>query len=368
MASIRVRKGKTGTTYAVVYRDRAGRQTSESFPRRRDAEARKSAVEVELRSGRYVSPREARTTFGAWFGRWDATRSLSRTRAASDACRRDRYLLPRWGGVPLDAITHIEAQAWVRDLADRMAPASVAACFRLLKLPLDAAVHDGKLPANPVASVKLPRVVQRRKTHDDVLTGEELNRLVAATPTQYRALVYVTGWMGLRLNEVLGLRRRDVNLLRKQLTVGAQTVDEVAGVVTLKPGGKTENATRVLPLPGPVADMLAWHLAEVRPDAGPDDLVFTTSKGTVPLRGNLLRKVLQPSLSRAGLGGRRITMRQLRHTAASLMIDAGLDVQDVQQRIGHAKPSTTMDVYVHLLRARREAGTARIEAAMLAAR
>lgn len=57
-------------------------------------------------------------------------------------------------------------------------------------------------------------------------------------------------------------------------------------------------------------------------------------------------------------------MRQLRHTAASLMLSAGLDLIDVQQRLGHAKGSTTLDIYARVLASRRDAGTALLEAGM----
>lgn len=367
MASIRVRKGKTGTSYAVLYVTRSGQQTSETFKRRKDAEARKSAVEVELRSGTYIAPREARETFGTWFVRWEKSRRVSASRTATDASLSRKHVLPRWESVPLDAITHMDAQAWVGDLSDRLAPASVAAAFKLLKLPLDAAVRDGKIRVSPVLGVQLPRHQRRRTTPDDVLTGVELAALVEQTPGNYKALFFTMGWLGLRLSEALGLRVRDVNFLRGEITIAAQVVEEVAGRTTLRRTGKTDAAARLVPLPQPVADVLAWHIRAHRSDADRDSLLFQTVQGSIPLRGTLTRRVLAPSLARAGLQGRGITLRQLRHTGASLMLDAGVDIQDVSERLGHSRTSITLDVYGHLHRERRAAGTTAMEAAMSAA-
>lgn len=364
MASIR----KRGNSYAVYYRTRSGKQTSETFARRKDAEARKSAVEVELRSGSYIAPREGRVTFGAWFARWEPTRRLSKSGVARDASIARNHVLPRWSDVPLDGITFMEAQAWVTDLSNRLSPATVSAAFKLLRLPLEAAVKDGKLRMNPTLAVKLPPVRKRRTGPDDVLSADELTRLLAEVPERYRALVMTMGWLGLRLSEALGLRVCDVNPLRRQIRVAAQVVEEVAGQTELRQDGKTNASARLLDLPAPLADVLAEHIATYVADpTNPQALLFLTERGTSPQRGNIRRRVLGPALKRAGLEGRRITSRQLRHTGASLMLDAGMDIQDVSERMGHSRTSITMDTYAHLLPGRKAAGTAALEASMQAA-
>ncbi len=108
MASIRRRKragladdGRRSVySYAVLYRDREGRQRSETFTRLRDAERRKSEVEVELRAGSYIAPSASRLTFGQWFEQWAAARRVSPARAATDRSRA-RHVLERWERVPL---------------------------------------------------------------------------------------------------------------------------------------------------------------------------------------------------------------------------------------------------------------------------
>src|SRR5690348_2303105 len=104
MASIRKRAGKNGISYQVLYRDRSGKQRSETFPRRKDAERRKSQVEVDVRQGTYIVPKDGKVTFGDWYAKWEPTRRLSATRAATDKWRGDKYVLPRWKDMPLDSI------------------------------------------------------------------------------------------------------------------------------------------------------------------------------------------------------------------------------------------------------------------------
>jgi len=362
LASIRVLEGSRARTYQVLYRDKLGRQRSETFSRKREAERRKSEVEVELRSGTYIELSAGRLTFGEWYARWHRARCVSVTRAAVEESVGGRHLLPRWSSVPLESITCIDAQTWVTDLSRRLSPPSVATCFRLLKLPLDAAVLDGRLRVNPVLGVRLPSLQRHLKSAEDVLTGAELELLIREVPDRWRALVGVLGWLGVRWGEGLGLRRRDVNLHRSEMTVGRLVVIEVAGRTSLKEGGKTVSATRTVPLPRQITDSLGRHMAFVV-EREPDAFLFLSPTGRPPLRGHFLTRTLKPALQRAGLDDCRITMRQLRHTAASLMLDAGLAVQDVQERLGHSRPSTTFDVYSHLLQAR-QAGTAALEDAI----
>lgn len=66
-------------------------------------------------------------------------------------------------------------------------------------------------------------------------------------------------------------------------------------------------------------------------------------------------------MKRAGLDGRGITWLSLRHTAASLMFDAGLTLFDVQRRLGHHSPVMTAEVYTHLMRERFDEGRERME-------
>jgi integrase len=197
-----------------------------------------------------------------------------------------------------------------------------------------------------------------------VLTGAEMAKLVDATPERWQALIFTMGWLGLRWSEALGLQRRDFNPLKGQLYVGNHVVVEVDGRNVTREGGKTDSAARLLSVPPAVIRWLDWHVEHY--GRRPGDFLFVTDAGQLPLRTNFTRRVFAPALQESGLDGRGITLRQLRHTGASLMLDAGLALQDVSQRMGHAQPSTTFDRYSHLLTARQEAGTAALDSAILA--
>jgi integrase len=85
--------------------------------------------------------------------------------------------------------------------------------------------------------------------------------------------------------------------------------------------------------------------------------------GHTPYRSNF-RRVFVKAVKEAGLEGRGINVRQLRHTAASLMLSNGLDVLDVQDRLGHSRGSVTLDIYGRVLVGRRNTSTELLNSVM----
>jgi integrase len=154
--------------------------------------------------------------------------------------------------------------------------------------------------------------------------------------------------------------------LRREITFGKVVVNQNGSQTYVEKLSKTEDF-RTVPVPAPVMDRLLEHLARYCPDAAREDFVFLTRNGTHPLRANVARDVLKPAVQRSGLQ-RHVTWLTLRHTAASLMFDAGLTLFEVQQRLGHKSPTMTAEVYTHLMRERFDEGRERMEAYMLAKR
>jgi integrase len=366
--------------WELRYRDRTGRDQTERFPgpqtRRPSVEAteRKAQVERDLRRGTYVPISERRVTFGAYYEQWHRTRRVSRTRAYTDDNRAENHVLPYWRNWRLEEIRPSDIDDWIAGLSTKMGPTYVRHCYGLLRGPLRRAIKD-KIIDNPCIDIALPAKPDIAKTFDDVLTASEIDDLVAAltdrgakystlrTNHRYAALVFAGAWLGPRWNEAIGLRLCDFNPLRYEITLGRVVVNQNGGTTFTEAMSKTEDA-RTVPVPQPVVDVLAHHIATYLPNAGREDFLFLTSKGTHPLRGNFLRDVLNTAADRAGMGDRHLTWLTLRHSAASLMFDAGLTIFEVQQRLGHKSPTMTSEIYTHLMRERYEEGRARLETYM----
>jgi integrase len=221
-------------------------------------------------------------------------------------------------------------------MAAGQSAASVRKVHGVLSGVLDLAVRDRRIPSNAAAGVALPRVVEQRPRY---LSAEQVARLaaVAAEPPnprmasvygQYRLALLVLAHCGLRWSELAALRVAAVDLLRRRIDV-CEAVTEVNGA-RLVWGTPKSHERRSVPLPRFLVDELSVHLAGR--ESG--DLVFTTPTGQ-PLRNRNARRAWF-NRAAAAIGEPDLTPHGLRHTAASLAVSAGANVNAVQRMLGHA--------------------------------
>jgi integrase len=334
----RVRGGKV--SYRVRYRDPAGRERSKTFGRKVDAERWLVEIEHAKHRGAWTDPALGKVRFADWLQAWWATTTNLRpaTRARDESLLR-RHAVPRFGELPLAAISQLEVRAWVADLAARdLAPATITKAYQLLGKVLAAAVDAGYLAQTPCRNVPLPRV-----EHEEMrfLTPAEILTLAQVIRPAYRALVLVGAYGGLRIGELAGLRRGRVDLLRGTVSV-AEIVTEVAGHLHTGPP-KTRASRRTVGLPRFVVRELEAHLAG---GGGPDQHVFTGPEGGTLRIVGFRNRTWRPATEAAGLSGLRI--HDLRHTAVALWIAAGASPKEVAVRAGHTSVSFTLDRYGHL--------------------
>lgn len=373
MASIVQKSNKRGIVYLVRYRAPDGKQRAKTFPRKAEAAAFAAKIETQVREGDWIDPSAGRLTFGDLHARWLDARTVSPVRAATEETQANVHILPRWKDVQLKRIKPLEVQAWIKNLTSprldeegNRKPASPYTAEGVLlqfRQVLDAAVLEGLIRTNPAAKVKSPPRPHKRVTRADILEVHELDALVDAMPDRYKALVYLSGWLGWRWSEAMGLRNRHIDFDNECVYVGEEVAVQVKGTIHRRAGGKTAAATRTLPLPGPALSVLRWHVEAPFNGEGPDGSVFVTEDGKTPDRSNFHR-VFNRAIRNAGLEDRGINLRQLRHTAATLMLSSGLDILDVQERLGHSRGSITLDIYGRVLAGRRTSGTEVMGAAM----
>ncbi len=167
-----------------------------------------------------------------------------------------------------------------------------------------------------------------------VYTPAQVARLVEAAPEEYRAALLVLAYAGLRIGELAALEWDDLELDQRRLHVSKQ-IESCTGEVT-EP--KTEAGVRYVSLPGLVVTALRKHQLRTRLASG-STLVF-------PYHMRRFRSgVFFPAIRRAGL--HRIKLHDLRHTAASIMIAAKVDIACVSAQLGHANVAITLSTYTH---------------------
>ena len=337
-----VRKQPNGR-WQAIYRDTAGRQHTRVWPTRTAARQWAADQEALVRAGTHRNPRAGRLLLRDWHSRWMAARVVeAATRRADVTYSRD--VLEQWGTRPLDSITRLEVQGWVRRFEQTgRGPVAISKAVQQLTAVLEAAVHDDLLPSNPARGVRLPRVP---KHPDRLITAAEEVALLKALPSARDvAMVEVLLDTGLRYGELAGLHGHRVDLLRRELHV-VETLTQ-AGQVKAYP--KSIRSQRVVPL----EERAVLALARAMEVHGRDGLVFRAhrcSPGKVtfgPVVGaNWRSLVWQPALVRAGIAEPWPTPHDCRHSCFSRLVAKGMDLATVQALAGHESLQTTSR-YVH---------------------
>ena len=355
MANIQKRQRDGRISYRVRYRTPGGAERSKTFARRADAVRFGATVESAKNVGTYIDPARARVTVGEWAEKWLAGQAHLKPSSYERSAGIVRtYVVPTWGTVPLAKVAHADVQAWVTTLSAIRSPATVRKVHRTLSLILDLAVRDGRLGRNVAEKINLPRPVRKEQRHLTISQVEHLAREcgypsnaskhrahaeVAHEP--YRLAVLFLAYTGVRFGEMAALRAGRVDLERRRAVI-AESVTVVQGKGLVWGTPKTHQR-REVPLPRFLVEQLAPHLAPLEPD----DLVFTGVRRGSPLRAAIFRRGHFDAAA-AAIGIPGLHPHELRHTAASLAIAAGADVKVVQQMLGHASATMTMDTYGHL--------------------
>ncbi len=316
------------------YRDATGREHGKSFPTKKEALAWAQGQERLIRLHEWSDPKRAKVTIADWSRQWlDAQLQLKpSTKARYEGLIRV-HIVPRWGDVTLAQVGHADICAWTASLVHRgSAPATVRHAHRVFSQILGQAVRDGRIARNPAADVPLPRAIRAEKRF---LNHREVAALADACG-RYATAVRVLAYCGLRFGELAALRVACIDLLRRRVAV-TQSATEVNGTVVF--GTPKTHQRRRVALPSLLVDDLTRELARRQPD----DFAFPAPAGGVLRLRNFRRTVFDPACRATGLVG--VSPHSLRHTAASLAVQAGANVKHVQQMLGHASAAMTLDVY-----------------------
>jgi integrase len=329
---------KRGNSWRARYRGPDHRERSKSFRRKSDAERWLAQQRSLMAQGDWTDPALGRITFGEYALAWLASRAdlKPKTRHQYESLMH-LHVLPTWRTVPLAKVTFEGLTEWVAKLTVAgLGPSAIRQSVFVVSAALDHAVRSGRIRTNPARGLGLPRPPRR----DYVYLTHGQVRALAAGAGAWRLLILLLAYTGLRWGEATALRVCDIDLERRRIDV-RRAFSDVGGHVLL--GTPKSHQSRTVPVPRFIAAEIATAVTGRRPD----DLIFTMSSGSVVRLPNWRRSVFLPARSRAGLSD-RFRVHDLRHTAASLMIQAGYPPKMLQEIMGHASITTTLDLYGHL--------------------
>lgn len=341
MGSVHSYSTKAGKRYRVAYRKPDHSQGSKrGFTTKKTAELYLASVELSKAKGEFVDAASARSTVGTLGVEWLRTQTHlkpSSLRPVEIAWR--LHVEPVWGRHSVGDVRHSHVQAWVSELGASKGATTVLRAYGVLAAILDIAVLDRRLSANPARGVNLPRKTSKKRvylSHDQV-------QLLADSSGQHSTLVLFLAYTGLRWGEATGLRVGHFDALRRRVNVSENAVS-VGGTIIV--GTPKSHLTRSVPYPEFLAEPMA-RLCEGKTRA---DLLFGDGQSHVRLpdsrRGWFVSAVKKSQAADPTF--ERVTIHDLRHTAASLAISAGANVKAVQRMLGHASAAMTLDTYADL--------------------
>lgn len=212
-------------------------------------------------------------------------------------------------------------------------PATIARRFNAIRSLWNYIVDCEYTERNPCRRIVTPK---RELTLPIYLSLEEAEALLSATDKNHyidlafrdRAIIATFVYTGVRRSELLALRLGDIDLEYRILHVRRGK------------GGKE----RTIPIVEPLVQVLKDYL-ELRPDTSHDRLFCTREKH--PLGKTGLTALFQKAVRNSGIDRPGITMHKLRHTFATMLLKAGIDLVSIQRLLGHNSIETT-SIYLHV--------------------
>lgn len=262
-----------------------------------------------------------------------------------------KHLIPVLGHIPLQKLTAEKIQAlYTRRLNEGLAPRTIVLIHAVLHRALENAVKWGLVPRN-VANLVTPPRVERYEAQ--TLTAEQVVKLLeTAQESHIESLLIMAVTTGMRRGELLALHWDDVDF-EKGVVYVRRTVNRINGYGMRETEPKTKSSRRRIVLPGIALEALKEHRLhqdQMRAKVGgkwrEQRIVFSNRYGgfLLPERvGRLFHKLLID----AGLPDMRF--HDLRHSAATILLVAGVHPKVVQERLGHSTVAMTMDIYSHVL-------------------
>jgi integrase len=323
--------------------------------KRQDAQREMTRLLGAADDGVLVEP--SKVTIAVYIRAWlDGAHGLSPKTAERYRQLAEQQIIPHLGNVALQKLKPAKVKEWHDSLIKAggkdgraLSARTVGHAHRVLHRALQRAVENETLVRNVASVIRPPRVEDEEI---EIINAEQmailLRKLEGHSLYPIAALALATG---MRRGELLALQLGDIDLDGALLRV-ERSLEETAAGLRFKPP-KTKHGRRTISLPPSAVRVLREHrrqqlemrlaLGVGRPE--PEALVFSTLDGSPMSPDNLSRDWRRACTA---LGLPRVTLHALRHTHASALIAACVDVVQISRRLGHGSPVITLRTYAHL--------------------
>ena len=224
---------------------------------------------------------------------------------------------------------------------------------RLLSSILEKAVKWQVLLYNPCRRVEAPKIEKKEAAYLDEIQAQELLKCLQEEPLQYRAIITLLLYSGMRRGELCGLEWSDIDFKNSIIDI-TKTSLYLTDRGIFDDSTKTESSKRLIKIPAPALEILKEHkIQQAKEYFKLGDMwvrsnkVFTQWNGK-PIHPDTITGWFSRFIKKNNLPP--IHLHSLRHTNATLLIASGADLRTVSKRLGHSNMTTTSNIYTHAIK------------------
>lgn len=343
MATIQKYETKNGNRWRVRWRDDKNRQRSKSFDRQRLARDFMIKLEHETREGSYMEPSEM--TLKEYLLKWIDSYSAGIAPNTERGYRVNlNHIINILGGIPVQKIIPSDIENAYKKLGEKLSGTSVLYIHRTLNIALKDAEKQKIIRRNPCDFVDAPK---KSKFKPSFVEPNDVPKYLKIFEGHYLyPAVCLAMFCGLRRGEILGLQWQDVKWNKGLIIIRNNMTDDGLG-------DPKNGESRNVPLTKAMENVLKkqkkkqqYFMELMWDEYFRSDFIVTHDDGTI-ISPRALSKTFTRMIESNDV--EKIRFHDLRHTAASLMLNEGIDLKVISEILGHSSISITADIYGHIL-------------------
>lgn len=340
--SFTVDVGRDPVTNERIQKTRSGYST------KREAEKACAELVTEYERGN-LSLRANKDTLGVFMKSYLETTLVNEIRQSTYEAKiriMNNHIIPKLGHLKMQKITPLELQKFYNEL--ELNPGTIQNVNRLMNQTLRTAVEWGYIIKNVNTLVKKP--TYRKKAGIKVWTKDQYEVFLEVTKgTRFHPFYMIELNCGLRPGETFALSWDQIQFKQKTIRVERTVVYTKKDGIVIQQYPKNDASFRNISMP----DSLVKYLMKLKLEQPPNplNLVIPGIKSEI-VYNSTINKALKVDIGKSNLPF--ITPHDLRHTHATYLLShppfgLGLSVKAVSERLGHAKATTTLNTYSHVL-------------------
>ena len=342
---------KSRNKYCAEIYDPEGNRLKDRFDIRDDAQNWLNELKAQFQRNEYVVPNDI--TLSQWIIRWLKTyKTEIRDKTKLQYLWAFSHIEPIANMLLQDKNAHIIIQEFLNGLADILAPNSRWKVYQLIEAAVKKANQLRLVNSNYMELVEAPK---REQADIEIFTTAEMSAIfdylkAPDTPqvlSRHYQLMMLYATTGARAGELLALKWRNVNFAEEKIKIESTILAlPKVGIVEAPP--KTKAGIREITIPTQMCEILKTLRGngKIMYMCRLDDYVFRTAHGTAFFPSNIRRdwkKIL------TGAAVEYKCLKTWRHTHATQLLAKGVPLLEVSKRLGHSKPSHTLNLYGHAI-------------------